>query len=277
MLGRNRPGATDRRDEQLAARERLVGVAELEPSHQGLEAPDRISFDHHHARTEEREVARDAPSHRAESVDRDPASGHEQVRRPHEAFDHRLSDPVLVLDDELEDRVVDHDHGEVELGSLLSQQVPARRRLLGCCERALPAELGISPDQVGAVVDQKIGLVREHGIDVARVLGLAVAARADRQRTLGGEGRCGVVRGRAGAAGDDHARSTGLQRPHEHACLRLDVQAHADRQAGERATLGELAAETPHHAGVRLDPIDPSSALLDQIMPSVGHRPIVDG
>ena len=129
---RDRVGPARDGDDDVGQRDRALDRRDAHPLERRLERTDRLALDDDHVRAEAAQGSREAPTARPETDDGERLRGDEAVRGAHEAVDDGRPDPVLVLEQELDRAVVDHDDGEVDLARELAEEpVPARGGLLG--------------------------------------------------------------------------------------------------------------------------------------------------
>ena len=233
--------------------------------HVRLEGPEGIHLGDHHLRAHPIRAHRQpAP---AVPVPRhgDGSAGDEQIRRPDQAVERRLSRPVPVVEEMLGIGVVDgHDRVAQRAGAgHASQPDHPRRGFLGPSDhvpqhvRPLAVEDG---HQVRAVVHRHGRVGIERLVDVP-VVGRPIfsPAREHRQmNVLDQRGGDVVLRGERVAGAEGEGCAARLQRAHQVRRLGCDVEAGGDPQPGERTFAGKAFTNQPEHRHL---PVGPEDAL----------------
>ena len=204
---------------------------------------------------------RDAAARPAVAQHDDGLAGEQQVRRPHDAVQHRLPRAEAIVERPLGPRLVDGDHRHRQAPSASSARSRTSPVVVSSVPPSIPSSRsgrrGVQrAQQVGAVVQRDPRRARDHGRDAvgprvgpARV-DLRLGATAPRRRPAGSRTDWTRTAPRT--------RPARLQRAHQHRRLRRHVQARRPRtRPSEGPLAGEPLADRAQDGHLPVRPLDP--------------------
>ena len=243
-------------DDDVGAGEGLVAIRSVEAVEVCAQLEHWVALHHGDLGVPAAEVCCHAAAHRAvpkhgDALAVDRFVGDAQVR-----LQGALPHPVFVLGELLDGAVVDDQDRHVELVAQRLEAHATRGRLFGTTAQRWVRVLQIVHVQVTTVVEDQVGL---GGHDLGKVRGVhgGIFGRltndrgAMRAESLHGVGLRGVE-----VAGRDELRATRLQGEQQGNGLRLQVNAGANGEAGERLGAGELFGNATQQLRLLGDPIN---------------------
>ncbi len=161
-----------------------------------------------------------------------------------------------VLGELLDRAVVDDDERFRDPVAQGQQPVAPGRRLLGPADQRVVRVLQVAREQVATVVQDEVGLRRQHPAQVPVVLDRVGRRPADDIDAVVAQVGHGLGLGGVQVAGRDDIGAAPLERQQERGGLRFDVDAGADPEPLEGLRPVELGGRLPEQATAVTDPIE---------------------